>query len=670
MVHQASESFLQGVMDLVPDSMAVIDHEGSILWVNRAWRDFAQRHGLKPAGTGAADGIGTNYLDACEAGARQGAEGAAQILQGLRDVLEGRLPAFSAEYPCSLPAGRRWFEMRVLPWGDAGGAVIAHVDISQAHAAAERQELFARFMDTLPAAAFIKDDQGTTLYVNEFLARLIGPRPWEHRTTAELFDAEQARRMTADDLRALREGHVLSVEEVAGADGRCRTYETRKFRIERPGQRPVIGGLSLDVTQRKQTEDEIERYRHHLEGLVQERTAALSIAKEAAESANRAKTAFLRNMSHELRTPLNGIIGMTALAQARATDARQIDQLDQVAHASQHLLDIIEDVLDISKIEAERLTLELVDFNLDEVFERLRELTGVAAQQKGIGLVFELPAPLAAVSLRGDLVHLRQILLNLVGNAVKFTEHGMVRVTVGVAEDTATGVLLRFEVADTGIGIAPQTLQRLFNPFEQADDSMTRSHGGTGLGLAISKRLAELMGGAMGVQSRLGQGSIFWFTARLTRQARVAAPAREGVESVSDRLRARCERAPVHVLVVEDEPTNQAVARAIVEHAGARVDVAHDGVQAVEMSARQRYELILMDMQMPHMDGLQATRLIRLQPGREDVPIVAMTANAFEEDRQRCLQAGMNDFIAKPFEAPVLLNTLLHWLGDDGGTPR
>ncbi|MFO1192470.1 MAG: ATP-binding protein [Rhodoferax sp.] len=424
-----------------------------------------------------------------------------------------------------------------------------------------------------------------------------------------------------------------------------------------------VVGMVQDITRRKQTEAELHQHRTNLEALVEERTVALSIAKEMADTANRAKSQFLANMSHELRTPMNAIMGMTSIVLRRAEDPRLREQLGKIDQASRHLLAVINDILDLSKIEAERLSLESVPFLLGDVVANCSSLMAQKVLDKGLRWEVELPEDLAATRLQGDPLRLGQILLNFTGNALKFTEQGRILVRLRRQEDHANELLLRCEVLDTGIGIAAQDLPRMFIAFEQADGSTTRKYGGTGLGLAISKRLAGLMGGEVGVESQPGQGSCFWFTVRLAKAVQdpqPVAPADPAVGSLEVRIASRFRGA--RVLLAEDEPVNREVSVGLLGYAGLRVDVACDGEEAIAMAARTRYALILMDMQMPRCNGIDATRAIRALPDGATVPILAMTANVFDEDRERCLAAGMNDHLGKPVDPDVLYAKLLHWL--------
>jgi len=419
--------------------------------------------------------------------------------------------------------------------------------------------------------------------------------------------------------------------------------------------------ILLDITARRQVEAELAQYRQHLEALVDARTAALVAAKDAAEAANRAKSTFLANMSHELRTPMNAIMGMNTLALRRATDAKQIDQLHKANQAAQHLLAVINDILDLSKIEADRLTLGTAAFNLEDVLADLTDLIGPGVAEKSLELVIDIRPDLAHRSLQGDAGRLAQILFNLAGNATKFTARGSVTVRARLVEEHETDVVLRFEVQDTGIGIAPADQPRLFTAFEQADSSTTRRYGGTGLGLAVSRRLAELMGGTLGVDSELGTGSTFWFTVRLAKtKGRVTPAAEPATRPAEEQLRTRHPRA--RLLVAEDEPINRELLRELLADVGLTVDVAADGAQALAMATRTDYDLILMDMQMPVLDGLDAARRIRQLPNGARVPIIAATANAFTEDRARCLAAGMTDFIPKPVDPDALYALVLAYL--------
>ncbi len=384
-------------------------------------------------------------------------------------------------------------------------------------------------------------------------------------------------------------------------------------------------------------------------------------AKELAEAASRSKSTFLANMSHELRTPMNAIMGMTNMALRHAEDPKLRDQLGKIDSASQHLLHVINDILDISKIEADRLTLEQVGFRLGEVLENLMSLIGHKTIDKGLKLHIDMPAGLPTMVLTGDPLRLGQILLNLTGNAVKFTEQGSITVRARMVNQSTSEALLRIEVQDTGIGISPEDQKRLFTAFEQADGSMTRKYGGTGLGLAISKRLVQMMGGDIGVDSTVGQGSTFWFTVRLGKATGAVPPAPTFIgDSAEVQIKSRY--AGVRILLAEDEPINQEVSRGLLEDAGLSVDLAEDGKQAVELAKRNAYALILMDMQMPHMNGVDATKAIRAGSLNQTTPILAMTANAFDEDRQTCLVAGMDDHIGKPVDPDRLFETLLKWL--------
>ena len=521
----------------------------------------------------------------------------------------------------------------------------------------ESEAIYHSLVENLPISLMRKDMDGKFVYANEPFCEILG-HPLEEivgRTDYDFFPGELAEKYRANDRAVAESGHVFEdIERHRSPRGDDAYVHVLKVPVlDASGDIIGVQALFWDVTMRKRAEQQ------------------LHLAKEAAESANRAKTDFLANVSHEIRTPMNAIIGMTELVLETALEKGQREYLRVVRDSAESLLMIINDVLDFSKIEADKVQLHVVPFKAHHCFRDAAISLQIEAQKKGIELQHDIGEGVPRF-VKGDPVRLRQVLLNLIGNAIKFTPRdGSVTLTVGESAVGDDRCRLRFGVSDTGIGIPEEKQKLIFQAFEQADTSTTREFGGTGLGLAISSRLVSLMGGRISLQSEVGQGSEFYFDVEfdLATEDDVVAE-REARLGPLESLR------PMNLLLAEDSQTNQTLAVAILKKGGHRVRVANNGREAVDLFQQGGFDAILMDVQMPEMDGLAATEAIRAiesDNGLGRVPIIALTAHVMEEDRQRCLKAGMDAALTKPIRPREVYSELARFadrLEDDSVAAR
>lgn len=487
------------------------------------------------------------------------------------------------------------------------------------------------------------------------------------RRDCEIADNTGTRQLTDLKRRVIETSAAASAEITFPLSTGPTTYAIKAEPLrDGRGEAQGLLTISFDITPQKLGQEELAQHRSRLEQLVASRTAELLEAKDAAESANIAKSEFLAAMSHEIRTPMNGILGMAQLLLDDVmTGEQRKDHARAILDSGQTLLTLLNDILDLAKVEAGKVELSIGAFGPQQLAQQTARLFAQLAQAKGIDLEVRWLGPHGR-SYQADAIRLRQMLSNMIGNAIKFTAQGFVRVDASVVEEDEASAILEFSVSDSGIGVPLDKQAKLFRPFSQADNSTTREYGGTGLGLSIVRNLAQLMGGTVGMESRPGQGSRFWFRVRVGISGQDTAPRpAEPDPHPADRMPAK---APVsEVMVVEDNPINCLVVQAFLKRLGFESISVANGQEAVQaLKSGPRPGLVLMDIHMPVMDGIAATRQIRAweqAAGQPRLPVVALTANAFGEDAQRCQEAGMDDFLAKPIDIHALGLVVAKWLG-------
>ena len=634
-----SEERFRIMADGCPAVMWVTNSEGGLEFINEAYRKFYNTTYKKVAGS---DWAVLLHPD-----------DAPPFLSAFEQAVAQRTP-FAAETRTRRADGEwRWLASHGEPRFSTGGEFLGHVGLSlditerkQAEEAIQSsEEKFRQLAENIHQVFCLVGRTGSELlYVSPGYEQIWGrsceslyrnPRSWLEAIEPEFRDE------AALHLEKRKAGEsIVSEYRIRRPDGVQRWIRDRAFPVrDKTGKVIRIAGIAEDITDRKRYEEE----------LVQ--------AREAADAANLAKSRFLANMSHEIRTPMNGVLGMLQLLCGTNLTVEQREYASVIDTSGRTLLALIDDILDLAKIEAHKVTLERVDFNPCSATEEVVQILRSTADAKRLALSWRA-APETPTRLCGDPNRLRQVLMNLTANAIKFTERGEVSLLVAVESQDADKATLRFSVSDTGIGIDPEHGATLFSPFVQADTSNTRKYGGTGLGLSISKQLVEMMGGRIGFNSKVGDGSTFWFTAIFdTRPEPASVPSVEGT-------RALCQltaKQDARILVAEDNPTNRFVLTAQLTKLGYQFQAVASGTEAIEAVQREKYDLVLMDCQMPGIDGFEATQQIR-QSGNQELPIIAVTAHAMTGDRERCVSAGMNDYLSKPVDMHQLAGALAKWL--------
>ncbi|MDY7574127.1 PAS domain S-box protein [Actimicrobium sp. CCI2.3] len=618
------------------------DLSGHWTFLNPAWHAITGQRALAA--------LGESLVEAFDA------RDQAPLQQALDEMAQGRLPSCQQELRIdSRHNGQRWVDFRLRPELERDGRISGFTgslsDITEQRQATAQLKDHLDFVDTLlesiPLPVFLKDPQGRYLRMNRAFGEFFGIRvdDFMGKTVFDLLLPHEALSASNVDRQVISQGSMTNNERIFQRDDRqVNVLYSKVALLNQDGSLRGLVGTIVDITSQKAA------------------ARAMLQARDAAESANRSKSEFLANMSHEIRTPMNGIIGMTDLVLDSPLEAHQREQLDMVKSSADALLQIINGILDFSKIEAGKMTLDRVGFNLGELVTETVQAHALRARQGKLKLLLDID-PVMPAEVVGDAGRFRQILTNLIGNAIKFTPAGAVRVGVRLTSQTTHGAVVEISVTDTGIGIPVAKQSTVFDAFEQEDGSTSRRFGGTGLGLSITRRLVTLMAGEITLHSTVGHGSTFVVTVPIDIEPGVVLASTQ--QTLPDKLPAHpvdtTTMPPVvtdrtmpalSILLVEDNILNQQLAVTLLTRWGHQVTVANNGIEALVLHAQRRFDLILMDLQMPLMDGIEATAGIRAreQEGQPRTVIIAMTANAMQGDRERCLASGMDDYLSKPFK--------------------
>ena len=673
---QQAERFAQGTVDAISASLTILDANGVILDVNRTWRKIAEAHGL------GSDNLceGTNYLTVCDAASGASSDGAHEMAAGIRAVIQGHQNEFMLEYPCHSPTERRWFSSRVTRFEGTGGirVVVAHEDISTRKLADmardEAQATLQKIASRVPGMVYQYhlrlDGSSYFPYASEAIRDIYRISPQQaFQNATNLFAV-----IHPDDHDAV----VIAIQQSAADqtpwqqeyrvkfdDGTVRWLLGSALPQRQPDGGTLWYGFISDITERKNIEAQLTAAHQALAVQGEKRAVELTAARDGAESANLAKSRFLATMSHEIRTPMNAVLGMAqVLMQANISEANRLDYARTIFNSGQTLLALLNDILDLSKIEAGKVDLESIAIAPAQLIHETQTLFTQTAHAKGLSIAAHWSG--AERHYLGDPNRLRQMLSNLMGNAIKFTKQGSIRIEASELACTGQSATLEFSVTDSGIGIAKDKQDLLFQTFSQADSSTTRNYGGTGLGLSIVRTLARAMGGEAGVQSKAGIGSRFWFRVQVGLVSADALAAPLQTELSASSLATQTPQLIGRVLVIEDNPINQEVMQVLLGQMGLEVALADDGQQGLDaLMGGENAQLILTDLQMPVMDGYTAAQRIRqweAQAQQKRRPIIAFSADAYAGVRARCLAAGMDDVLSKPVLQGDLWTVLAKWL--------